>query len=478
MELRDYLRVLRRRWRWTVALLLLCTAGAVVVTVLTTPLYRATAQLFVSTTSQDSLSELAQGSSFTFRQVTTYADLVTAPVVLAPVIETLGLDEDPEELAGHISTAVPDNTVLINVTVTGEDPGQAALVANAVAEQFTTTVDDLERSDARGASPVKASVVRPAQVPKSPVVPNVARNVALGVSLGLLLGVAAAVLRDLSDTRITGAADVERIADLPVIGAIAYDRDGGRSPLVVDQPDYSPRSEAFRAVRTNLQFIDAAEQPRSLLLTSSLPGEGKTTSVLNLALTLGASGRQVCVVEADLRRPKLMEYLGMESSAGLTSVLIGAAELDDVLQPCTPHVMALGSGAVPPNPSELLGSPAMRSLLEALRQRYEYVVIDAPPLLPVTDAAVLSKAVDGTIVVVGSGVVHRHQLARALSTLEGVDARVLGLLMNRLPTATAHTYGYYEGYGPPADGKTARRERRERRERRDARDRRTRAQFR
>ncbi|WP_431473192.1 polysaccharide biosynthesis tyrosine autokinase [Ornithinimicrobium sp. W1665] len=352
--------------------------------------------------------------------------------------------------------------MLINISVTGEDGEREAEIANAVAEQFTRTVADLEQSDGEGVSPVKASLIRPARAATVPVSPNPSRNLALGLSLGLMLGVAAAVLREMLDTRITGASDVQRVSDRPVIGGITFDRNAPRNPLMVQDGDYSPRAEAFRAVRTNLQFIDAAEQPRALLFTSSLPGEGKSTTAANLALTLAASGASVCVVEADLRRPKLLEYMSLDGTAGLTSVLIGQASLDDVLQPYGDHLTALGAGAIPPNPSELLGGPAMRALMDDLRSRFEYVVVDAPPLLPVTDAAVLSKVVDGTIVVVGSGIVRRHQLAQSLATLNSVDAKVLGVLLNRLPSSGASTYGYYHEYGPSAATDPPRHGRRER----------------
>lgn len=474
MELRDYVRVLRRRWRWLALVLVLCIGGAVAATAMTTPIYRATAQLFISTSTQSDISDLVQGTSFTYRQVTTYADMVTAPVVLEPVIDDMGLAEDPESLAARITTAVPEDTVLINIHVTGTEAQEAADIADAVAEQFTRTIAELEQPGNQGASPVKASVIRPAKAPSAPVAPNPSRNLALGMSLGLMLGVAAAVLRDMVDTRVTGPSDVERITDRPIIGGIIFDRDTALSPTVRTE-DYAPRAEAFRAIRTNLQFIDAAERPRLLLITSSLPGEGKSTTTAHLAQALAASGAPVCVVEADLRRPKLLEYLGLESGAGLTSVLIGQATLDEVLQPYGENLTALGSGAIPPNPSELLGGSAMRALLAELAERFEYVVIDAPPLLPVTDAAVLSKIVDGTIVVVGASIVRRHQLSQALSTLAGVDAKVLGLLLNRLKVDATHTYGYYhQEYSTPAPGEHRRRRGQLRQERRDRRERRER----
>lgn len=473
MELRDYVRVLRARWRWLALVLVLCIGGAVAATAMTTPIYRATAQLFISTSAQSDISDLVQGTSFTYRQVTTYADMVTAPVVLEPVIKDMGLAQDPESLAARITTAVPEATVLINIHVSGTEGQEAAAIANGVAEQFTRTIAELEQPN-DGTSPVKASVIRPAKAPTTPVSPNPSRNLALGISLGLMLGVAAAVLRDMVDTRVTGPSDVERITDRPIIGGITFDRDTAVSPTVRTE-DYSPRAEAFRAIRTNLQFIDAAERPRLLLITSSLPGEGKSTTTAHLAQTLAASGAPVCVVEADLRRPKMMEYLGLASGAGLTSVLIGQATLDEVLQPYGENLTALGSGAIPPNPSELLGGPAMRALLAELAERFEYVVLDAPPLLPVTDAAVLSKIVDGTIVVVGASIVHRHQLSQALSTLAGVDAKVLGLLLNRLKVDATHTYGYYhQEYSTPAPGEHRRRREQQRQERRERRERRER----
>jgi len=463
VELHDYLRALRRRWRWVLLLFVLCVGGAVAATSLTTPIYRATAQLFISTSSHTSVTDLAQGSSFTMRQVTTYADMVTAPVVLEPVVDELGLEEPPEILATRISTAVPKDTVLINVHVDGEDAEDAARIANGVAAQFTETIAELEQTSTQGDSPVKASVIRPAKAPTAPVSPNLPRNLALGISLGLMLGVAAAVLREMLDTRIMRAADVQALTDRPVIGEIAFDRDAARLPLMTDADTYSPRAEAFRATRTNLQFIDAAERPRVLLCTSSLPGEGKTTTVANLSMTLAASGAQVCMVEADLRRPKLLHYLGLDGSVGLTSVLIGQVSLDDMIQPFRDNLSVLGAGPIPPNPSELLGSSGMQTVLHDLRGRFEYVLIDAPPLLPVTDAAVLSKMVDGTIVVAGSGLVRRNQLAQTLSTLQGVGANVLGILMNRLPATKLDAYSYYrQEYAPEPAPTTRRHSRRER----------------
>lgn len=466
MELSDYFRIVQRSWRLVLAATLVVLLVGAALTALTTRLYRAEAELFVSTGGGDSVSELAQGGSFTQRQVATYSDIVTAPVVLAPVIDDLGLDITSQSLARQITATVPPNTVLIRIAVTDEDPSEAAALANAVAAQFTETIQDLERVGS-GESPVNATIVRPATVPEAPTSPNATRNLALSLILGLLIGLGLAVLRDILDTRVRGEDDVRRVSDLPTLGAVHYDKDASEHPLVVQIDPHSPRAESFRSLRTNLLYVDPDNQPRTLLVTSTIPEEGKSTSTANLALTLAATGSSVCLIECDLRRPRLLEYMGLVSSVGLTDVLVGRADLDDVLQDFGQGLRVLGCGPIPPNPSELLGSDAMKRLLDRLGEQFDYVVIDAPPLLAVTDAAVLSTLVDGTIVVVGAGLVRREQLERALGHLERVEARVLGAVLNRVPTKGPDAYSYsYESYAPVGLDEGSSRRARKRAERR------------
>lgn len=452
MELSDYGRIVFRRWRWIALAMVGALAIAVLLTAMTTREYRAQAQLFVSTSASGDASDLVQGGSFTQRQVATYAGIITTRAVLEPVIERLDLGGTPRELAERTVATVPPDTVLINVAVTDPDPERAAATANAIAEQFTNTVQDLERVTADGTSPVKATVVEPAVPPSGPSSPNPPRNLALGVVAGLLLGMGAAVLRDRLDTRIRHENDVLRVTELPTLGAIPFDADATRHPLVLEIDPNSSRAEALRTMRTNLQFLDADQSPRTILVTSTVPGEGKSSTSANLALTLAESGAKVCLIEGDLRRPGMLNYLSLENAAGLTTVLIGQAELDDVMQHYRAGLHVLGCGPIPPNPSELLGSVAMRNLLQRLKSEYDYVIVDSPPLLPVTDAAVMATQVDGTLVVVGAGVVKRDSLAKALGGLAKVDARILGLVLNRLPTKGFDVYRYaYDSYAaePP-----------------------------
>ncbi|WP_252975994.1 CpsD/CapB family tyrosine-protein kinase [Janibacter melonis] len=182
-------------------------------------------------------------------------------------------------------------------------------------------------------------------------------------------------------------------------------------------------------------FVNATTHPRTIALTSPIPGEGKSTTIANLALTLAQSGSRVCLIEGDLRRPRLLDYLGLEGAAGITDVLIDRATLDDVIQPYGDHGLdIIGAGPIPPNPSELLASDAMSMALAQLSARYDYVLIDTPPVLPVTDAVVLSTKVDGVIVLVGTTIVRKEQLEATLDAIKAVDNNLLGLVLNRVGT--------------------------------------------
>lgn len=443
MELKDYLAIVRKRWMSILLVTALVTGAAVAFTVLATPMYSARSQVFVSVRTGDTSTDLIQGSSFTQRQVKSYTDLVTSPRVLIPVIEQLDLATTPDELAESISASSPLDTVLINITATNADPQIASDIANAAAESLATQVRELEEPE-DGESPVEISSVRAATPPPAPSSPNPARNTALGLLLGLALGLGLAVLREVLDTRVRTGEDVRLVTDASVMAAMAHDDDAAQHPLIVHSDPHSVRAEAFRRLRTNLQFLDVADRLESIVVTSSLPGEGKSTVAINLAITLADAGSRVALVDADLRRPSVAEYMGIEGRAGLTTVLIGKASIDDVIQPWGDgklHVLA--SGQIPPNPSEMIGSHAMAWLLGELVKRYDVVIIDTPPLLPVTDAAILARLTGGALVITAANRVHRADLADAMTSLEAVGARVLGVVINHLARKQTDAYSYY-----------------------------------
>lgn len=453
MDLRDYARILRARWRSITALALVGLAAALAVSLTATPTYQSGTQLFVTTGSSDA------GNSYTNNlliqsRVKSYADIITTPLVTRPVVSELGLAMTPGQLGRKISATAPLDKVLLNVTVTDTDPVQAVRIANAVSEQFTKVVAEIETTGdtsvgAAPRSPVKLTVTQPA-TSATQVSPRTRLNGALGLLVGLAIGLGFAVLREQLDTRVKGARGLQDDFGINTLGVISFDPETPKRPLTVQISRQSPRAEAFRQLRTNLQFVDIDSPPHSLVVTSSLPSDGKSTTTCNLAIALAESGRQVLLIEGDLRRPKLGDYLGLTGAVGLSDVLIGQVALEDAVQDwgTSGRMKVLLSGATPPNPAELLGSQQMADLLKHCEQD-AFVVIDAPPLLPVTDAAVLSRIASGTVLVVRAGRTREDEVRQALSNLEAVGARVFGAVINMAPTKgpDARRYGYTYGYG-------------------------------
>lgn len=450
MELREYLMILRTRWASIVLVTLLATASALGATLLATPKYEAMTRLFFAVQAGESVSDLAQGSSFTEKQMSSYTQVALSPLVLEPVIEQLGLDVDVSALARTIRATVPLNTVILEVTATSPDPYQAALIANAIGAQLSETVAGLAPDRPDGSQAVLATTLTPATPASAPSSPSVRQNLALGILVGLAMGVGLAIVRESLDTKIRSDRDLASVTDRSVLGSIVFDPSTPSHPVVMQNDPHSQRAESIRRLRTNLQFIDIANSPHSIVVTSSVPSEGKTTTVVNLAVALADAGSRVILVDADLRRPSVAKAMGLEGSVGLTTVLIGRAELSDVVQPWNRTSLdVLTTGQIPPNPSELLGSRAMAALLEQLTQRYDVVLIDSPPLLPVTDSVILSKIAGGTLVIVGADRIHKDELRSALETLDAVDAHVLGLVLNKVEAREMSHYGY--GYTYSSD---------------------------
>ncbi len=450
MDLRDYIRLLRRRWRLIAVCVLLALSASIAATLSATKVYTAKAQLFVS--AQDSstagISGAYTGGLFTQQRVKSYVSVIPSVRTAELVQAALNSSVPASSLAKKITASAPLDTVLINVSVTDADPAQAQAIANAVGTVFPTLVDQIEKPLNGGPSPVKVSMVQSAQLPTTPTSPRPKLNLALGLLVGLAVGVGGAVLRETLDTSVKGPEQALDLVGAPVLGAINYDPDAPKKPLVVVTAPSSVRAEAFRQLRTNLQFVDIEHPLRSVVFTSSVPGEGKSTTTCNLAITLAQAGLRVVLVEGDLRRPRIADYMGMEGAVGLTSVLLGRTSLDEALQPWGDGALqVLASGPLPPNPSELLGSQGMQDLLRDLEQRVDIVLIDAPPLLPVTDAAVLGALTSGVVILIRSNETRREQLTRAVATVNAVGATLLGGVLNMVPTKGPDAYSYGYGYG-------------------------------
>jgi capsular exopolysaccharide synthesis family protein len=455
VDLREYVDLLRARWRLITACALLGLIAAAVASMLTTPQYKATTTLFVSASDSSlNVGTAYTGSLFTQQRVKSYVDVVTSSPVVAAVVDDLNLPMTPDEVASKLSVNNPLDTVLLEISATDANPEVAAQIANSTATQFGQVVRQIEQPLEGGAPLVKVTTIQAAEVPGAPYLPRTKLNLLAGLLLGAVVGIAVAVAQEALDTRVKTVEGLQKHFTSPVLAAIPYDAQVAKQARLTDSDRHSLRSEAYRHLRTNLAFVDIDHPPRALVVTSSVSREGKTTTAANLALAIAESGQPVILLEGDLRRPRVADYLGLEGSAGLTDVLVGRVDVDDVLQPwgTTGKLSVLPAGPLPPNASELLGSETMAELLHGLEER-AMVVIDAPPLLPVTDGAVLTSLVGGAIIVCGAGRVRREQLRAASEAITGVGGRIFGLVLNSVPVRgpDAQRYVYGSGSSPLGD---------------------------
>lgn len=448
MELKDYWQTIRRRWKLIVVVFLVCVAAAGFVTWQATPLYSSSARIFVSTTPSDNDSAYT-GNLFATQRAASYVDLISTRQLAERVANDLGgaADNDPQTLRDSIKAEVVPETVNIVLTATDPDPTQARDIAQAYAEALSDMVADLETPPGKSDALITAAIVDNAQVTSSPVSPQPVRNLGLGAILGLLLGIGLAVVRELMDTTLKSADDVGHVTDAPLLGHINRDPVAVKKLPVTALAEATPWAEAFRVLRTNMQYVDVDNERRVFVVSSSLPAEGKSTTAVNLAITLAMAGERVALIECDLRRPLIARRLGLDEAVGTTSVLIGKVSLDDALQTYDgTDLEVMACGPMPPNPSELLQSQAMGQLIKDLGARFDVVILDAPPLLPVTDAALLSAQADGVLVVVRHGKTTKDQLRHALERVEQVDAKCVGVVVNLAPSKKGRGYGYGYGY--------------------------------
>jgi capsular exopolysaccharide synthesis family protein len=464
LTLQDYIKLLRSRWVTICITTLVAVLGAVVVTLLTTPLYQASTRLFVSTASGASATELYQGNRLSQERVKSYAELLMGESLAQRTIDKLALDLSAEELQKKVKASAKLDTVLINVQVLDQSPLRARDIANTLSDEFVTMARELETSPGGAEPDARVVVEQRASIPEHPVVPKTARNIAIGLVLGLAAGIGLAVLRDRLDNTVKERQTLEEITQVGIVGSIPLDKERRNDPAISFDKENTAIAEAFRKLRTNLQFLAVDNPPRVIVVTSSMPNEGKTTTAINIALALAEAEHNVVLVDGDMRRPMLDKYLDLVGPVGFSTVLSGAASLSDVLQKTRfPRLTALTSGTVPPNPSELLGSLAAQKVLGEMRANFDYVIVDSSPLLAVTDAAILAANSDGALIMARFGQTKREQLAHAVGNLEDVNAPLLGAVFTMTPTRGSGSYSYnYGGYygsdasrrpsrtGPPA----------------------------
>jgi capsular exopolysaccharide synthesis family protein len=337
-------------------------------------------------------------------------------------------------------SSVPDFT---NVT---KEKQQSQEFAAKQIEYFTTKMQDLDLR--RNAKVEGSRIIEEAIVPSEPVRPKKPQNIMFAGLLGIFFGLCLALLQELLDDRINSPEEAERVLRLPNLGHVPLVEEEGLR-LIRDISTFSPLMESYRSLRTNLNFAAVGNSLRTMVVTSSVPAEGKSTTAANLAMAMALDGKRVIIVDADLRRPSLHKLFRLESSPGLTDVLVGTHEVEEVIKSSgVDNVSVISAGSPPPNPAELLGSSKMTDLIEKLKSLADIVLFDSPPALAVADSIVLAGRTDGVLLVIGYGETKKANSRKAVELLNRANARVLGTVLNRIEGPSS---GYYYGkYYVPA----------------------------
>ncbi len=482
--MRDFGRVLVDRKWIVITAVLVSTIASVLMSALQTQRFAAEAEVLILPVGQQGVFE--QTERINDRAIRTEIQVMEGEALRTRVQQDLGLAEEPPD----VKASSVSGTDVIALALEDTDAQNAALLVNTYAEKYIemrreqalgqlqeatveiqaaieslqAQVDSLPRGDPN-ADPLAeqlasfkanldqlrvdialtsgdASIINAADVPQTPIEPRPARNAALAAIVGLLLGIGAAFFVDYLDDRVRTEDDLASLTDEPVLAVVPTDHPPDSRPIALSQPADSA-VEAYRGLRTNLQFRGLDEILRVVQVTSSLPGEGKTTTVANLAVVLAQAGHRVAVVDADLRRPQIHETFGVAQSPGLTDLLLGAAPREIVNHvPISDgyRISVYCSGVAPSNPSEMLGGRRMRQLLTDMGGHYDFVIVDSAPVLPVTDSVALANAVDGVLVVVHAGEVDRGNVNESVERLQRVSAPLLGFVLNRSDTSGFDAY--------------------------------------
>jgi polysaccharide biosynthesis transport protein len=512
--LRDYLRVARRR-KWIIAqAVILVPLVAVGLSLHQRKIYRASAQVLLATPNVANQLNGINDPALTQdadRRAQTQADLARVPDVAREALRIAGLRRSVDDFLSHTSAAAKTNADLLELAAEDHDPAVARRLATAYSKAFShyrgqldtaPYVNAKERANAQLAEMAAAGerssdayqallrkrdqldqyialLTRNAVPVKSAdsakqVQPRPVRNGILGLVLGIVLGAAFAFLREALDTRVRSANEIEEQLGLALLGRVPEPPRRLRKqdkPVMLEEP-HGPQAEVFRLLRTNLEFMRLAHRPRTILVTSALEGEGKSTTSANLAIALSRAGERVALVDLDLRRPALDRFFDLRGRPGLSQIALRQAQLADALVPMAfsarsgntngagpaengngyrireGELVVIGSGPIPPSPGEFVGTAAIARILEELRKQFDTVLIDTPPALQVGDAMSLSTRVDAVLVVCRMNILRRPMLAELRRVLDATPAQKLGFVVTGAEGEDGYGYGqgayYYE----------------------------------
>lgn len=454
--------LLLRHWKELLACTCVGVGLGLLLSAVSPKIYTANASGVVLVKGSSDAGGALVGDNIAKSKATQYQSLAKSRTVAADALKIAQLKGNPDAEAAAVAVAVPLDTPQINISVSRSNPKDAAALANAWVEALSKSVNELAAETAPtsasgGMSQGSAITLRkyvPALAPQGPSSPNTLFNAILGGLVGIFVGVLWSFIRNRADRRIRGKEIIEKTYGLSVVGTLPKrDGDAGRAAMLNKVGSKASKAnfhmiESYNALRANLQFINPDNPPRIIVITSPLPAEGKSTVAANLAITVAKSGRPVVLLDGDLRRPTVAKTFGLIPEVGVTTAVVSHGSPEDVLQEVQgSNIRVMTSGPTPPNPSEIVASDAFEEMCRELSETY-LVIIDAPPLIPVADAAIMARRFDGCFIVLNAETATQDAFDQALSVLDKVDADVLGVVLNKVPTSRLEgsQYGYYGDY--------------------------------
>lgn len=460
MTIEDFLRFLLRNIGLLVVATILGALAGFGYSFTKPEMYSATALGYVSVSAQtdpegNAVTQASSNMQFQYDRAQSYLPLFSTRAVGEGIVEKTGLDISPDAAAGSLQATLDPNAPIITVTAIAGTPQEASDLANAAVESAAVEAKKLETGgDAKAQAQVNLVNYQTALTPGAPISPDRKKFAGIGAAAGLVLALGIAWMRNRNDSRIRTVEDLEKAAGAAALGVLPASKDLGRSKQgeLLEPRDFRSR-EALRKLRTNLRFVDVDNPPRSIVVTSSVPAEGKSTVAGNLARVIARSGQRTLLIDADMRRPVIGKAFGLDTEVGLSQLLVGSVTADAAIQRAgDSRLWVLPAGQIPPNPSELLGSRRMHDLVSELGRQF-FVIIDAPPVLAVTDAQLLSRHTDGTILVSVPGRTRAEGIRKAVESIRGVGSAVYGVVLNRTTSSRLNRLRYgdaeygYSTYG-------------------------------
>lgn len=453
MELLEYLHILKKRlWIILTATIVLALTAAILSTFVLHPVYEGKVTLIIGRANNTDSDKIRYDDILMYQKlVKTYSELVKSRLVIDETISRLGYDITYRNMEKKLKVTPKGDTQILEIAVEDHSPEKAMQLTNMLSEVFIEKIKTMMNSD-------NVKIMDKAQMPDKPVKPRILLNIVIAAFLGFISSLGLIFLIENLDNTIKTEEDIEKHLSAAILASIPYIRAPRNKNNIIEmitlKDPKSPVSEVYRTLWTNIKFISFQKHMKSIIFTSTGPSEGKSTVISNLGIIMAQSGNKVLLLEGDLRKPSLHKNFSLQNSIGITNILVeDALHTDCITHTNIKNLDLLLCGPKPPNPAELLGSEAMKNLIEYLQNDYDYILIDTPPVIVVTDAALLVSICHGAILLVSSGETIIEGAIKAKELLNNVKADLLGVVLNKVKIDKQKGYySYYRYYYDKLDG--------------------------